>query len=90
MSNKVYQVVWPQKIKEDFEHLIGFVPVELRPIAYKAIVESANENARTRGASEVIEKDMVTAFLQNTPPFFRDNVCKSLKGIGVDLSKYSI
>lgn len=84
------EIIWPDKIKRDFEYIISFAPEAFRTMARKMITKATNENAKSRGALEVAEEDMVNAFLSGTPIFFKNNMMKSLTEIGIDLNKYSV
>ncbi|HOV26940.1 MAG TPA: U32 family peptidase [Pseudobacteroides sp.] len=90
MKEETIEIVWSEKLKADFEHVISFAPEALRSFARDAILKAINENVVGRGDNEVIEEDMVNAFLVNTPAFFRNDMLNSLRELGIDLSKYPV
>jgi radical SAM superfamily enzyme YgiQ (UPF0313 family) len=63
-------ILWKKEAKERFDEIIKSVPRLLQPIARRMVNKKAMENALGRGSSFVEDKDMIAAFVSETPrPF---------------------
>lgn len=82
--NRMKDVFWPEKMKIYFEQAMRLAPVQMRTFASGRVLKAIEDNAHERGALEVAETDMVKAFLENTPVFFRDEMVKMLKELGIN------
>ncbi|MFH1691443.1 MAG: PCP reductase family protein [Candidatus Omnitrophota bacterium] len=79
---------WEKKTQEKFEQLIAKIPVFMRGIAQGKISQAAVEFARQNNHQEVIEKDMVDAFFQETPFAFQGLLKTDLESVGIDYTQY--
>jgi len=76
-------MVWNPKTKELFEKVIEDIPAEFKQIAKIAVGSIAEQKARTHNSNIVENDDMVQAFLEGTPPSFKEDMIESLKKLGL-------
>ncbi len=79
---------WEVEVKEKFKAMIAKMPLFHRGIAESAVSERAKENARNRGASEVGEEDVVSAFFSDVPKPFYSMMIRLMEQSGFDYKKY--
>lgn len=83
----IKDVYWPEKMKVYFEQTMRATPSQFRNFASGTLVREVEDKARERNASEVSEQDLVKAFLDSIPVFFRGDMVKLLKDLGIDISR---
>lgn len=81
-------ISWDNATQEKFKVLIGKMPVFMRPLAEKAIIQKAENLVRQDNRSEITEKDMVDAFFAETPFGFQGLMKNDLSSVGIDYMKY--
>ncbi|MFB3919865.1 MAG: PCP reductase family protein [Candidatus Velamenicoccus archaeovorus] len=81
-------ISWDNATQEKFKVLIGKMPVFMRPVAEKTIVQKAEGLVRQDNRSEITEKDMVDAFFAETPFGFQGLMKNDLLSVGIDYTKY--
>lgn len=83
----IKEVHWSEKMKIYFEQIMRVIPAQFKNFASGSLVREIEEKARERNATEVEEQDLVKAFLDSIPVFFRSDMIKLLKDLGIDTSK---
>lgn len=79
---------WEPKTKDKFKLMIAKIPVFHRAITESTVTEKAQENAKLRGALEVEEVDVVSAFFSDVPSPFYSMMIRLLEQNGFDYRKY--
>ena len=82
------EISWDSATQEKFKVLIGKMPVFMRPLAEKTIIQKAENLVRQDNRSEITEKDMVDAFFAETPFGFQGLMKNDLSSVGIDYMKY--
>lgn len=85
----IKDVYWPEKMKVYFEHTIRVTPAQFRNVASGNLVRDIEDKARERNSNEVSEEDLVGAFLDSIPVFFRPDMIKLLKDLGISVAERS-
>ena len=91
MSNKIKdneKVTWDEDTKNQFDFLIGKIPVVLRSTAKKMITPKAENLAREDGRLVVCEKDMVDAFFAKVPASFHAAMKKDMQECKINWTQY--
>ena len=81
-------IAWNKDANEKFKLLIAKVPVFLRGIAEEKVSKSAQNLAQKENRAEVTEKDLVDAFLKETPFGFHGPMKSDMEALGIDYKKY--
>jgi len=81
-------IPWDPEVKERLRVLIGKIPVFHRHITEEAVTKKAEELAHTRGAAQVEELDVVSAFFSDVPSPFYSMMVRLLEQTGFDYKKY--
>lgn len=81
-------ISWDNATQEKFKVLIGKMPVFMRPLAEKTIIQKAENLVRQDNRLEITEKDMVDAFFAETPFGFQGLMKNDLSSVGIDYMKY--
>jgi len=81
-------IVWDKETEDKFRLLIAKMPVFMRPVAQKAIIEKAQKLVIKDNRDTVSEKDMVDAFFLETPFGFQGLMKNDLLSVGIDYTKY--
>ncbi|MGA2193344.1 MAG: PCP reductase family protein [Nitrospirota bacterium] len=76
---------WNVEAKAKFDRMISMIPFFQRKMAERLAGKKAEENAAARGASEVSEDDIVSAFLSETPAPFRKGMRETAVKAGFKL-----
>lgn len=79
---------WNVETKEKFELVISKMPLFHRGIAKCAVTKKSEENAITRGAIVVEEKDVIAAFFSEVPVPFYSMMIRLLEQSGFDYGEY--
>lgn len=82
------EIQWEKTTRQKFEQLMVKIPVFMRGIAQEKISQAAQGFAKQNNRQEVIEKDMVDAFFQETPFAFQGLVKTDLQNAGIDYTQY--
>lgn len=61
---------WEPEARKKFDSMISMIPFFQRKMAEKLAGKKAEENAAVRGAGQVGEPDIVSAFISETPKPF--------------------
>lgn len=83
----IKEVHWSEKMKVYFEQIIRVTPSQFKNFASGSLVREIEEKTRERNATEVEEQDLVKAFLDSIPVFFRSDMIKLLKDLGINTSR---
>ncbi|HAJ57616.1 MAG TPA: hypothetical protein DCL35_07610 [Candidatus Omnitrophica bacterium] len=82
------QISWDNGTQEKFKQLVAKMPVFMRPIAERALIDRAENIVKKDNRSEITEKDMVDAFFIETPFGFQGMMKNDLNSVGIDFTKY--
>lgn len=78
---------WNAEARTKFDKMISMIPFFQRKMAEKLAGKKAEENASLRGASEVQEADIVSAFLSETPAPFKKSMSETAIKAGFDMEQ---
>ncbi len=81
-------VSWDKEINSKFKQLIEKMPIFMRPIAEKAILDKVEKILIKESRKIATEKDMVDAFFAETPFGFQGMMKNDLLSVGIDYTKY--
>ncbi len=81
-------MTWEVKTEEKFKSFISKIPIFHRHITEEAVRKRALENATARGAREVNEEDVISAFFSDVPSPFYSMMVRLLEQTGFDFRKY--
>jgi hypothetical protein len=76
---------WNNETKTKFDNMVAMIPFFQRKMAQRLAGKKAEENAAARGASEVTEADIVSAFLSETPAPFQKSMRETAVKAGFDM-----
>ncbi len=79
---------WEPKLEEKFKLMISRIPVFHRRITEEVVTKRAQELAGARGAKQVGEEDVITAFFSDVPSPFYGMMVRLLEQTGFDYKKY--
>ncbi len=79
---------WEAKAQEKFKAMISKMPLFHRGIAESAVSQKARENARERGAAQVEEEDIISAFFSDVPKPFYSMMIRLMEQSSFDYKKY--
>lgn len=79
---------WEAKAQEKFKAMISKMPLFHRGIAESAVSSKAGENARERGAAQVEEEDIISAFFSDVPKPFYGMMVRLMEQSSFDYKKY--
>jgi len=79
---------WNPQVKEKLEGMVSKIPVFHRRITEEAVSKRALENAARRGAKEIEEEDVISAFFADVPSPFYSMMVRLLEQSGFDYKKY--
>lgn len=83
----IKDIYWPEKMKLYFEETMRATPSQFRNIASGSLVREIEDKTRERNGTEVEEQDLVNAFLDTIPVFFRNDMVKLLADLGINISR---
>ena len=81
-------VSWEGNTEVNFRRILAKIPVFLRPTAEKKVKRKAESLAQKDNRALVIEKDLVDAFIAETPFGFHGPLKNDFKEFGIDYVKY--
>ncbi len=79
---------WESRAKEDFEAVLGKIPVFLRGIAQAKVSQKAEQIAQGENRGSVTPQDVVGAFFAETPFGFHGPMKTDMEALGIDYKKY--
>lgn len=79
---------WDANTLEKFKLMISKIPVFHRAITEEVVTKRSLENAKTRGAAQVEEKDVLAAFFSDVPSPFYSMMVRLLEQSDFDYKKY--
>lgn len=79
---------WDIATQEKFKLMISKIPVFHRHITEEAVTKKAEENARLRGAGQIEEEDVISAFFSDVPSPFYSMMVRLLEQAGFDYKRY--
>ena len=82
------QVRWDPKTQEKFSQMTAKIPPFLRPLAQAKVFKKAEALTLKEHRQEVLEKDLVDAFFEETPFGFHGPMKTDMQSVGVDFTKY--
>ena len=88
IADIIVSMDWEKSAEQNFKNILGKIPVFLRPTAAKKVGVKAEALAQAAGRKEIIEKDLVDAFLLETPFGFHGPLKNDFKEFGIDHTKY--
>lgn len=80
----IKDIYWPEKMKLYFEQTMRATPSQLRNVASGSLVREIEDKTRERNGTEVEEQDLVNAFLDTIPVYFRGDMVKLLADLGIN------
>ena len=81
-------ITWEKNTEANFKKILEKIPVFLRGIAQEKVSRKAESLVVKDNRSEVIEKDMVDAFLIETPFGFHGPLKNDMKELGINYTQY--
>ena len=82
-------IAWDPKAKEIYDKVTNSLPEFHRTIAKRLVKESAQELAKTRGLSQVAEKELVETFFAEVPPAFKTMMTRLFEHLKIEYKKYT-
>ncbi len=82
-------MAWEKTAMERYNTMLNLIPIFHRGIAKEVVNIKSEENARSRGAKEVSEEDIVKAFLSEVPKAFYSLMIRIMDEAGFDWKKYT-
>lgn len=79
---------WETEARKKYEMMLTKIPVFHREITKKVVDVKAPMNAQDRGADEVSENDIVSAFHSEVPKAFYSLMIRIMDDVGFDHSQY--
>lgn len=83
----IKDIYWPEKMKLFFEQTMRATPSQFRSIASGNLVREIEDKTRERNGNEVEEQDLVNAFLDSIPVYFRSDMMKLLSDLGINITR---
>lgn len=87
MGDKLRTMPWDERVWRAFLRAATYIPPTIRMEAIIAIIEESEKNARTRGAEQVREEDLVAAAHKRVPPAYKQISLKILEEQGIRIEK---
>lgn len=81
-------IKWNTEAEEIFNKIVDNLPQFHRNIAKQLVKERAENLARERNSQFVENKDLITAFLKEVPPAFKDGMKRLFTHLNIDYTKY--
>ena len=81
-------IKWEPKAKAKYDEMIDKIPLFHREIARKVVEKKAAINAQTRGNGQIIEEDIVRAFLTEVPLAFYSLMMRLMDEVGFEYRKF--
>ncbi|MFH1199054.1 MAG: hypothetical protein V1650_02695 [Candidatus Omnitrophota bacterium] len=79
---------WETKTRDKFKVMIAKIPVFHRAITESTVTEAAQKNAKSRGALQVEEEDVISAFFSDVPSPFYSMMIRLFDQNNFDYRKY--
>lgn len=79
---------WETAALNKYNKMLNLIPVFHRRLTQEVVNKKAEELARSRGSSQVEEKDIVQAFLSEVPKAFYSLMVRIMDEAGFDYKKY--
>lgn len=83
----IKDIYWPEKMKLYFEQTMRATPSQFRNIASGSLVREIEDKTRERNGTEVEEQDLLNAFLDTIPVYFRGDMIKLLSDLGINTNR---
>ncbi len=83
----IKDIYWPEKMKLYFEQTMRATPSQFRNIASGSLVREIEDKTRERNGTEVEEQDLLNAFLDTIPVYFRSDMLKLLSDLGINTNR---
>lgn len=83
----IKDIYWPEKMKLYFEQTMRATPSQFRNIASGSLVREIEDKTRERNGTEVEEQDLLNAFLDTIPVYFRGDMIKLLSDLGINTKR---
>lgn len=83
----IKDIYWPEKMKLYFEQTMRATPSQFRNIASGNLVREIEDKTRERNGTEVEEQDLLNAFLDTIPVYFRGDMVKLLSDLGINTNR---
>ena len=89
MQNTQLNITWDKVALEKYNMMVSKIPIFHRELVKQVVPPKAESLARARGASVVIEEDIVKAFLAEVPKAFYSLMIRLLDEVGFEYRKYT-
>ncbi|HLF17984.1 MAG TPA: hypothetical protein VI749_03705 [Candidatus Omnitrophota bacterium] len=81
-------IKWEPKTRAKYDEMIEKIPLFHREIARQVVEKKAAINAQERGNGQIIEEDIVRAFLTEVPLAFYSLMIRLFDEVGFEYKKY--
>ena len=89
MPNVQLNVSWDKTALDKYNKMVGRIPIFHRELVKQVVPPKAESLARTRGASQVSEEDIVKAFLHEVPKAFYSLMIRLLDEVGLEYKQFT-
>ena len=88
MMNVQTDMDWEKVALGKYQKMLGLIPAFHRGIAREVVNKEAEKLAKTRGASQVEEADIIKAFFAEVPKAFYQLMIRVMDEVGFDYKKH--
>ena len=81
-------IQWNSTALDKYNQMLKRIPVFHREIARQVVCKKAEENAKTRGASQIEEDDLSQAFLAEVPKAFYSLMVRIMDEVKLEYRKH--
>ncbi|MBI4309532.1 MAG: hypothetical protein HY591_04290 [Candidatus Omnitrophica bacterium] len=89
MVSVVTTIQWDPVALAKYNKMLNLIPLFHRGLAKEVVNKKAEQNALSRGAAQVQECDIVSAFMTEVPKAFYSLMVRIMDEVGFDYKKYS-
>jgi len=88
MTGTQTHIKWEPRAKAKYDEMITKIPLFHREIAKQVVDKKAVLNAQERGNGQIIEEDVIRAFLTEVPAAFYSLMIRLFDEVGFEYKKY--
>ena len=88
MVTVVTTIKWDAGALAKYNKMLNLIPVFHRGLAKEVVNKKAEQNALSRGGTQVEEGDIVSAFMTEVPKAFYSLMIRIMDEVGFDYKKY--